>query len=618
MKPGGFAGKILYVDLAKKEVAARSLDVAMAEKFAGGLGLCIKLAYDIIKPGTGALSPDNPIVLGAGPFVGTNVPSASRIYAVTKLPASGTIGWCGAGGVTFGAQLKASGYDHIIIEGRSDAPVYIVIEDDRIEIRDAAHIWGKDVVETCESLWQMIPWPSGVLSIGRAGEAMIPFSMAFINRLATLGRGGFGAVMGSKNLKAILVRGNGGLEVTHRKQYRHIIGGLLAGIRDYPYLKEWQDLGILKSFPMIPVETYYRIKKRRISCVSCPVGCKEIAEIPDGEFAGLTAHTSSIMNLLTPLRYGFKDYREAVRCASTLDRCGLDMFEFFGIMGMARTLAHKGLLGKGECSPDIVLDSLTSMETWAEKIVKREGIGGILAGGFKGIFEEFGNAARDCAPPLVKGMHPYAGPGAAVPWDLFGTMELGQTLDPRGPHVGASGSPTYFARRPLSVFPRHLVRMGVPEEAIKRILPSFKAQVGGNQGIRMGRLLRYSHAWFSMLGSLGICARAQVNRFYDALLCSRLYEAVTGIDTDLESLRRRADRAWTLLRMANVREGFTRNDDSPPGGWFDTPGFKDYLTDKPISHSDAELMIEDYYDEEGWDRKTGIPTPDRKKFLGLP
>lgn len=199
----------------------------------------------------------------------------------------------------------------------------------------------------------------------------------------------------------------------------------------------------------------------------------------------------------------------------------------------------------------------------------------------------------------------YVGPRGPLAWNLFGTMELGQVMDPRGPHVAASGSPTYFAKRSLDVFPHHLRRMGIPEEAIDRILPGMGTS---GQNLKIGRLLKYSHQWFAVLGSLGICARAQINRFYNAGLCAELYEAVTGIKTDPDALRRRADRAWTLLRMANVREGYTRKDDILPEKWFEEPAFRDYLSEQPVTPESLEHMIDDYYDEQGWDIQAGIPT----------
>ncbi len=616
MNLGGFAGQILYVDLTDGRIEKQPLDLDLARKFVGGLGLTIKLASDVILPGTDPLSPKNPIVLGAGPVVGTNLPSSSRIYAVTKLPATRTIGWCGSGGVNFGYLFKNAGYDHLIIKGRADRQVYLKIVDDQVEICDAGPLWGKGVDETSEALWEKWGKPAGVMSIGQAGENRVPFSLAFVDQIATLGRGGLGAVMGSKNLKAIVVGGGRGVRVADRKGYGALAKDFLATIRAYPYLKEWQDLGLVKSFDMISKETYYGMKKRRIACVSCPIGCKDVIEIPDGEFKGLVKCTSSILNLFTPVLYGFKDHRESIKCMATLDQYGLDAFEFFGLMSFARDLADHGIISQNQLDCEIATDSLQSMETWARKITYREGLGDILAGGFRGVFAEFGKAAETYAPPLVKGMHPYVGPRSALTWDLFGTMELGQALDPRGPHVGASGSPTYFDRRPLAVFPRHLRRMGVPEEAFERILPGLKSP-DQKEELRVGRLLKYSHVWFSMLGALGICARGAVNRFYNASLCAQLYEAVTGIETDLPRLRRRVERGWTLLRMANLKEGQDVEEELLPGKWFVRPGFKDYVNGKPLRSREAQEMVEDYYDEWGWDRKTGIPSPRLLGELGL-
>jgi aldehyde:ferredoxin oxidoreductase len=452
--------------------------------------------------------------------------------------------------------------------------------------------------------------------MGQAGEHRVRFSMAFIDRISTLGRGGLGAVMGAKNLKAITARGSRGIEVADRRAYKKSSRAFLETIHSYPYLKEMQELGLVKSFPMIPQETYERMKKRRISCVSCPVGCKDLVEIPDGAFQGLQKHSSSVVNLYTPVLYGFSDYREAIKCMASIDSYGLDMFEFFGLMGFARTLAEHGIISRDLLDTEIALDSLESMETWARKISYREGLGDILADGFEGMLREFGEEAKPLAPALIKGMHPYAGPGSALPWDLFGTMELGQVLDPRGPHVGSGGSPTYFARRPLEVFPRHLTRMGVPEEAFGRILPAPDAQ-DGKQALRVGRLLRYSHRWFSILGSLGICARAGINRFYNASVCAEFYQAVTGIETDVSELGHRADRVWTLLRLANLREAWEKSSEGLPEKWFEEPGFKDYVSQEPLSPEEAEHMIEDYYEEWGWDRKSGAPTPSRLAELGL-
>jgi aldehyde:ferredoxin oxidoreductase len=617
MNLGGFSGNILKIDLSEQIVERIPMDPSLAKDYIGGLGLTLKLAYDNIQPGINALDPGNTIVLGAGPFVGTDLPSTSRVFSVTKLPSSGTIGWCGAGGFHFGCEMKNTGYDHIIISGKSEHPVYIRIIDNDVQICDARNLWGMGVAETCEALWKDHERPVGVLSIGKAGENKVAFSMAFIDRISTLGRGGFGAVMGSKNLKAIMVKGNLGVEVADRKRFRVLRKPFLENIRQYPYLKEWQHLGMLKSFPAVPVETYEGIKKRRLACVSCPIGCKEIVEIPDGPFKGMMVHTSSAMNLFTGLNYGFKDYRESIKLIATLDEYGLDMFEFFGLMGFAKVLHEKGLISKTDLDSEMRIDSLASMETWAEKIVARKGLGDVLANGFAGMLAAFGEDSKKFAPPLIKGIHPYTGPGSALPWDLFGTMELGQALDPRGPHVGSGGSPTYFAKRPLEVFPKHFERMGIPASATDRIISSSDDS-SVEKALHIGILLKYSHSWFSILGSMGICARGQINRFYNAELCAQLYEAVTGITTDVDDLRQRVDRIWTLYKMANLRDGFNKDThEILPEQWFGENGFKDYVSGKPLNMDQAQKMIEDYYEEWGWDRKSGIPTRETLDRLNL-
>jgi aldehyde:ferredoxin oxidoreductase len=616
MTLGGFAGTVLVVDLSRGVITKEPLDPGLARDFIGGLGLTVKLAYDNLEPGTDALAPENPIVLGAGALVGTDLPASSRLFSITKLPTSGTIGWSGAGGVTFACMMKNAGYDQIVIKGRADRPVYLEIIDDQVTLRDASPLWGLGVSATCEALWKNYERPAGVVAIGQGGENGVKFSMAYVDRIATLGRGGFGAVMGAKNLKAIVARGSRGVSVADRKGYKTLRKSIFERMRAYPHLKEWQEMGLINSFPFVEKETYLHIKKRRVACVSCPIGCKDVVEIRDGDLKGQVVCSSSAINLFTPIIYGMKDYREAIKLIADLDEYGLDMFEFMGLMVFAKALVEDGLISRDRAEPKIVVESIASMEVWAAKIARREGLGDVLADGFPGVIEAFGEKAEALAPALVKGMHPYAGPGAALPWHLFGTMELGQVLDPRGPHVGSSGSPTYFARRPLEVFPKHLDRMGVPEDEIARLLP--QGDEGEIAGLSVGGLLRHSHRWFAILGSLGVCARAQINRFYSASFCAEAYEAVTGIETPVSALRERADRAWTLLRLANLREGFQRErEEVLPRKWFGDRGFQDYVSEKPLTVEESEQMIDDYYREWDWDPKTGVPTQQALDRLGL-
>ncbi len=624
-KLGGYAGNILYVDLSKGEVEGLPLDLELAKNYIGGLGASVKLGYDLIKPGIDPLSPENVIVIGVGPLVGTIAPGSSRVYAVTKLPANRAIGWAGAGGCSFGCMLKNAGYDHVVIRGRSPKPVYLKIFDDDVEICYAEGLWGKGVERTTEELWRRYGRPTGVIAIGQAGENLVNFSMAFVDKTSTLGRGGLGAVMGSKNLKAIVAKGTKGVGFSDAKFVR-LCNELFERIKRYPRLREWQELGLLVSLPVLPRELYLeKLKKARISCVSCPIGDKDVIEIREGRFKGLTKFTSSAVNTAMPTLYGLS-YDEAIKCVAILDDYGMDMFEFFAVIEAVNRLYDEGAIAR-EVLESKIEYSYESLVEWAERIAYRRGLGDVLAEGLTGLVKRFGERAIARATPAVKGLAAYVGPKGPVLWNRFGTMEFGQLVSPRGPHVASSGSPTYFAVRPLQDFATHLKRMGVPDDAVKRILPRPRDWSRGLQsglvppdeevGLNVGRLTRYSEDWFMVLASLGVCARAQINRFYSAKLAAELFSALTGIEMDERELMRCGERAWNLLRAANAREGFSRKDDEPPESWFSEPTFVDYSKGVVrITKEIVDMLLDEYYEERGWSRN-GVPTREKLLELGL-
>jgi aldehyde:ferredoxin oxidoreductase len=624
-KSGGYAGNILYVDLSKGEIEKKPFDLDLAKNYIGGLGASVKLAYDLLRPGTDPLSPENVMVIGVGPMVGTLAPGSSRVCAVTKLPVNHAIGWAGAGGCSFGCMLKNAGYDHVVIRGRSPKPVYLKIFDDDIELRDAEWLWGKGVEQTTEELWKEYGRPTGVIAIGQAGENLVKFSMAFVDKTSTLGRGGLGAVMGSKNLKAIVVKGTKGVGFSDTKFVR-LCSELLERIKRHPRLREWQELGLLVSFPVLPREVYLeRLKRARISCVSCPIGDKDVIQIREGRFKGLVKFTSSVVNAVMPMLYGLP-YDEAIKCVAVLDDYGMDMFEFFAVIETVNRLYDKGVIAR-ELLESKIEYSYESLVEWAGRIAHRRGFGDVLAEGLAGLVEKFGREVVARVVPVVKGLTAYVGPRGPVLWNRFGTMEFGQLVNPRGPHVASSGSPTYFAVRPLQDFATHLKRMGVPDDAVSRILPRSHEWPRGLQsglvsssdeaGLNVGRLTRYSEDWFMVLASLGVCARAQINRFYSAKLAAELFSALTGMEMDERELMKCGERTWNLLRAANAREGFSRKDDEPPESWFVEPTFVDYCKGTvKITKEIVDMFLDDYYEERGWN-KDGVPTREKLLELGL-
>ncbi|MFB0563374.1 MAG: aldehyde ferredoxin oxidoreductase N-terminal domain-containing protein [Candidatus Lokiarchaeia archaeon] len=607
MEAGGYAGEILHIDLTEGKVEKEDTNLEVAENFIGGLGTNIKIAYDLMKPGVDPLSPENIIILGAGTLVGTYAPGATRIFATTKLPINDSIGWCGGGGMHFGCMQKCAGYDHIIISGKSDKPVYLKIFHDDIEICDAATLWGKGIDESTDELYNKYGRPLGVISIGQAGENLVKYSMAMVDRASTFGRGGVAAVFGSKNLKAVIVRGSKGVTVADKKRFKKVCDGLYERIRKYPLLKDWQKLGLIVSLPYLDKDLYLeKLFKARMACIGCPIGDKDYLQLKEGKFKDFTKITASAVNLILPMLYGISDYQEYVRLTAFLDDYGMDLFEFFGALDLAKNLTEKELLGD---YPDSKINyDYQNLAKWIKKVAYREGLGDLLAEGVEGIIKEYGEETRELALPTSKGMVTYINPKGPLPWQYMGTMELGQILNPRGPHAAPGGSPTYFAQRPLEKFPRLLNKIGVPDEAIEKILPQLKE-------LKVGKLLKYAHDNFMVLAALGICARAQINRFYYADLYPELYAAATGIEKNKEELLKAGERIYNLLKIANIREGFTTRD-KPPDQWFTEPRFMEYTGKGELTRENVEEMLDEYYAERGWDRN-GIPTKQKLVELDL-
>ena len=230
----GYAGNILHVDLSRSQFFTEPLDPCLTGKYVGGWGINHKLYHDLIPPRIGALSPDNPLIIGTGPFPGTIIPGSSRTYITHKHPLSGTVGSAVGTGI-FSGMLKSTGYDHIVITGKAPKPVYLKITENGMELRDASMLWGKDAYDTVFALRREYE-PCSVIAIGPAGENLVNISVSHIDSgQGALGQGGMPAVMGAKNLKAVLaVQGNRPVTVAYPKRLVKAIDRVLKRIATYP------------------------------------------------------------------------------------------------------------------------------------------------------------------------------------------------------------------------------------------------------------------------------------------------------------------------------------------------------------------------------------------------
>jgi aldehyde:ferredoxin oxidoreductase len=625
----GYTGNIFTINLSNNSISKRELEIDDIEKFVGGLGINTKLAADLIKPKIDPLSPENVIIIGTGPLVGTITPGASRIVGTTKFPASGAIAYS-CGSMSFGFNFKHAGFDHLIITGKAKKPSYLLLENEKIKIFEAQKIWGKDIVESTDFL-QNLYGGSGIIAIGQAGENLVKIALTLIDKTSTFGRGGLAAVMGSKNLKAIIAKGSKGLTIAHPKKFNQLYSNLIERIRRYPHRESWHELGMLRSLPVGMIlkasgqnkkarqcsDRLYlkKLKKRRIACPSCPMGDKDILELREGLFTGLINYTSSVINPFLMLTLDdLTTYDEAIKAFDLVSRYGLDSLTITSLLKFCTLLYEQGILTKESTGMEWN-SNYNTLSKMIDMITFKKGFGKILADGWKNLAETFKGVEREML--IVKGLDIIFDPRFL----RLGTMEFEQVVNPKGAHVASGGSPTYLgAGSSIQKFHLHFDRMGIPPSATKRILnPPIDKMV-----VNVGRLTRYSEDWYTVLTSLGLCARAQMNRFYGLKSTTEIYNAVTGFNLTPDDLRKAAERTWNLLKVMNMKEGFSRIDDKFPEGWYKPLKFgenilnlQDFFGEVTITPRISNQLLDDYYEERGWDKNSGLPTENKIEELGL-
>jgi len=306
--PYGYTGKVLNVDLSTQEVKEEPLNFEWARKFIGSKGLGARYLYERLKPGTDPLSPENLFMIWTGPLTGTIAPSSGKYCVVTKSPQTGLYLDSHAGGF-FGVELKFAGYDGVIITGKAKEPVYLFIEDDRVEFHSAKELWGKNAHETEDALKAELGESAAVMTIGQAGENLVKYASINTSYYRQHGRGGAGAVMGSKNLKAIAVRGFGSVKVAHPEEF--IKACWEARIKDVlenpeaQFAIKWGSPslmwytneagafptrnfadGVFPNADKIDANMVLRLATKRHACFACPAGCGNYLEVQTGPYAG--------------------------------------------------------------------------------------------------------------------------------------------------------------------------------------------------------------------------------------------------------------------------------------------------------------------------------------------
>jgi aldehyde:ferredoxin oxidoreductase len=593
--PFGVHGRILEIDLGSGRIKAVPLVSSLVEDYIGGRGLGARLLYDHIDPGCDALSPDNAIVIAAAPLIGTHAPTAGRGHMVFKSPLSGGIGSSNCGG-TWAPAFKSAGYDALVIKGKASSPVLIDIRPGSIEILPADHVWGKDVHQTTEALLSdAADRRARILCIGPAGENKVRFAAVINDRNRAYGRGGPGAVWGSKNLKAIRVFGREKIRIKDKEKFQAGLDQSFYLLKQAPATKRLlRDLGtaglveLINLINMLPHRNFQdnlhrdedvekvsgetlakKLLERAAGCYLCPIACQRHTRVGDRKGEGPEYET---MVMIGP-DCDIYDLEAITRVNYLCNELGMDTISFGGTLACAMELYQRGVLTSGDTEGlDLRFGRGDLLEDLARRIAFRKGVGDRLAEGSFRLAESFGHP--EWAMTVKKQEIPAYEPRASF------TQALGYMTSP----TGACHLKGWYAVS--------LAFFGGPKE-----IPRFsllQSPIG----------IRNMHNLGIIQDSLGVCRFTGYAFSYDPW--ARMMNGVTGLDFSTARLEEIANRVAAVERLFNLAAGFTSVDDALPERFSREPilvaGEERVLSGETVSR-----MRSDYYRARGWDHE-GRPT----------
>ncbi|MBI4186158.1 MAG: aldehyde ferredoxin oxidoreductase family protein [Chloroflexi bacterium] len=628
----GWMGTILRVDLSAGVVAREPFSEELRTGFLGGYGIGTRVLYDETGPQTSPLGPDNRLIISAGPLTGTLAFGSSRTSVVFKSPLTDVIGYTSGGG-HFAPELKYAGYDAIVVQGRAPQPVYLWIEDDRVEIRDARHLWGKMASETLELLQDVHGPDIRTIGIGPAGESMVKYACLVTDDLRTPGSVGAGCVMGSKNLKVIAIKGTGTIRIAHpdavfniekealasmKKRLRYeeahkygtttLIAGMGAGgslpVRNYRYSSEsptfgreqWQRLKhdyIVDNYP-----------HKWVSCFGCPVRCSAWVDLDDrfGKYACKSGRPEG-GTLLCGTNLEINNYAAIVRWNELCDQYGMDTFEAASAIGSAMEWYEKGIITREDNDgKEVKFGDIDAVFELTHKIARREGLGNVLAEGVVKGGKAVG--ATEETTPHGKGK---CGDHGQIAGDAV--LQLGFAVAPRGwDHLSGTFNAGFSGMPTVSRWVKIYEKEGIPADTT---IP--------HPGRAILTIIMEDET--KMANLLGTCVFNGVFKLNydkddgDMPYYATVLSAVTGVDFDAERLIRISQAFTSLQKAYNVKLGLGRKDDQVHVR-FREP-LSGPLKRAKWSQDGFDIMLSRYYELHGWDPETGIPRRDTLEELGL-
>lgn len=592
-------GTILRVDLAAKTIVKEPLNMKDAHDYVGARGLGTKYFCDEVDPQVDPLSPDNKLIFMTGPLTGTVAGCAGRFEVVAKAPLTGTIGAANSGG-HFGPEMKFAGYDGVIIENASETPVYLYINDDAVEIRDASELWGKTVYETTDVL-QAELGKFKVSCIGPTGENLCLYAAIMNEKHRAAGRGGLGAVMGSKKLKAIAVRGTGSVTVARPEKFMEAVVDARKKLKEHPVtgtglgalgtevlvniinesgalpLNNWRDGAVYDKADDTSGETLaktYLVKSK--ACFGCPIACGRVTNVPNGPFKSFGEGPEYEAGWSYGADCGVNDLA-AIVCANHLcNEYGMDPITLGSTIACAMELSEMGALPESDVGFKLRFGDAQAVVDLTRAVGKNEGFGKELAKGSYRMAEKYGHPELSMS---VKKQEMPAYDGRAV---------QGMALEYATSNRGGCHVRGYLTSPEI---------LGVPVKTDPLVTEGKAA------------LLKLFQDLTSLVDASGTCLFTTFALGLPEIAAQ--YREAVGTDESDDEILLKGERIWNLEKRFNIAAGVEK-DTLPPRL------LREKLPSGPAKGKVAELytMLEEYYSLRGWD-KEGIPTQDKLTQLGI-
>ena len=602
----GWVGKLLRVNLTNNSITVENLSGRLTDQFLGGRGLASKVLYDEVDAQVEPLSPENKIIFMTGPLTGTGVIGGASYVVVTKSPLSGSIACSTAEGY-FGPELKCAGFDGIVIEGKATEPVYLSIEDDRVELLSASHLWGKSTSRTeelirseKENLW--IAKETSVASIGPAGERLAKIASIINDRHRVAARAGVGAVMGSKNLKAIAVRGTQPVMVADGALFVDVVARAWEKFKSTPVIPQTLNnigtpflVDVINKSGVLPVRNFQTgimqdvekisgeymaetILKANKGCFACPIACVQMTEVEDpalqGEGEGPEYRTIALIGAAC----GIGDIAAVAKISYLCDEMGIDTLSFGSAVACAMELTEKKIISKKQTGMTLTFGNAEAVIELIEHVANREGFGDLLAEGGYHLAAHYGH------PEFFIGVKKQGSPA----FDPRGIQGLGL-------EYATSNSSVSHA---LGYLVTHKI-LGIRGE-IDPLTTEGKAP-----------LVKQFQDGSAVFDSAGLCRLLLLGVWIDDII--PMLETATGNSYREEDLLSLGERIWNLERLFNIEAGFSGTDDTLPRRMLEEP-----MPEGPARGQVCKLkeMLPEYYTIRGWNDQ-GIPTEEKQVSLGL-